>query len=494
MNELDKSRHTGRFRISQDREVTGNLSLDGLDSSLYLWDKEFFAPESSHEVLTGVLDNLTKVSLIDFIWSGPGSHSRQGDITHFSNIYPNFVVFGEEYVSDVDEKIIESCFLLDDATDIFYDAGTFGLVRDPHPVMKQIIDSKNSYHDVIMGKYPKVAYYTGKSEIFSSDTELGKISASHAISYNLGGPGGIRIDNKIYIKMKFGVAITFREVIDRLWKVIRFFALIVGRSPNLLEFKIFTGTGQNHEPLRVYDSRLPKYQRLDNEYNPYPGGILMDAVHDPDGFSGVLKAWLERENALANARGSFFQFFEKQQLYDIPRLINAANMFDIMPKEVFNEPEELSSKLIDAKKEAEKMFNKLPYSADRDSVLSALGRIGKLTLKRKIRSRVFLLSEKIGDRLPELLLVTDEAVKCRNYYVHGVNSPINYDKESWMLVFFTQSLEFVFTATDLIEAGWDIKAWCENENHKTHPFGYFIKYSYSSDLIKLKSLLPTSRC
>ena len=208
--------------------------------------------------------------------------------------------------------------MLDDATDIFYGTGTFGLVRDPHPVMKQTIDSKNSYHDVIMGKYPKVAYYTGKSEIFSSDTKLGIISASHAISYNLGGPGGIRIDNKIYIQMKFGEAVTFRNVIDRLEKVMRFFALIVGRPSNLLEFNIFTGTGENHEPLRVYDSRLPKYQRLNDESTPYPGGVLMNAVHDPDGFSDVLKAWLERENALANARGSFFQFLKNSDTTTYP--------------------------------------------------------------------------------------------------------------------------------------------------------------------------------
>ena len=105
-------------------------------------------------------------------------------------------------------------------------------------------------------------------------------------------------------------------------------------------------------------------------------------------------------------------------------------MFDIMPKEVFNEPEELSNKLIDAKKEAEIIFNKLPQSADRDSVLSALGRVGKMTLKRKIHSRVSLLPDMIEDQLPELSLVIDEAVKCRNYYVHGGPSLINYDKES----------------------------------------------------------------
>ena len=197
----------------------------------------------------------------------------------------------------------------------------------------------------------------------------------------------------------------------------RFFALILGRPQNLLEFKIFTRSGKNHRTFRVYDSGFPKFQRLDNESNPYPGDVLMDAVQDPDGFSDVLKAWLERENDWGIARGSFFQFFEKQTRYDQPRLINAANMFDLMPIEVFTE-------------------QNLQQSADNDSVLNASGRGGNLTLKRKIHFRVSLLSARIGDRLPELSLVTDEAVNCRNYYVHGGPSRINYENESSTRVFF----------------------------------------------------------
>ena len=508
MNELDKSRHTGIFQISPDREMPGILSLNGLCSSLHVWDKKPIEQDTYSKDLTGVLHNQrkftevlhnptklkeilhspTKVSLIDCKTTSSGSIDMQGDIAHFYDIFPNYVIFGEEYISNVDEKIIETCFLLDDATDIFCDTSIFGLVCNPHLAMKQIIDSKNSQPDVSMGENPLVAYYTGKSEIFSSNTELGTISAFHAPSYSRGGPEGIKIDNKIYTQIKFYGAITFRTVIDRLCKVMSFFALIVGRPQNLLEFKILTRLGKNHQPLRVYGSGFLNFQRLDDEGKLYPEGILMDAVHDPNGFSAVLKAWLERENDWGNSRGIFFQFSDKQQLYIVPRLINAANMFELMPEEAFPESEKLTSNLVDAKKKAKRIFKKLPQSAERDSVLNALGRVGQLTLKRKIHSRVSLLSGKIEERLPKLSLVTDEAVNCRNYYVHGGSSRINYDKELWTLVFFTQSLEFVFTTTDLIEAGWDIAAWCESENSKKHPFGEYIE-SYSWNLENLKSLL-----
>ena len=177
MNELDKSRHTGIFRISPDREVNGILSLDGLDSSLHVWDKEPFVLKPHQKALTGVLHNQTKltevhdnptkltevlrsptkVSLIDCITFGHGSCCVRDDKAYFYDIFPTYVIFGEDHIYDEDEKIIESCLLVDDATDIFYDTGIFGLVRDPYRVMKEIIDNRNSNHDVSMGEDPLVA-------------------------------------------------------------------------------------------------------------------------------------------------------------------------------------------------------------------------------------------------------------------------------------------------------------------------------------------------
>ena len=85
----------------------------------------------------------------------------------------------------------------------------------------------------------------------------------------------------------------------------------------------------------------------------------MDAVRDPNGFSNILAAWLERENTWYGARERFFQSFEKQRTYDIDRLIGAANMFDLMPEMAFPEPEKLPSDLDDAKDKAKRIFKKI---------------------------------------------------------------------------------------------------------------------------------------
>ena len=385
-------------------------------------------------------------------------------------------------------KFPVSPFALDDAATLFHDTAAFGTASDARSIMQQIVASENMDREIVIGDRPVIAYYTGKKEIFSSNTALGTISASHVSTETMGTSSGIKIDNTIYIRILFAEALTFMDVISRLWKVQRFFGLIVGRPQNLLEVNIATGTDLPWRANRVYGSMFPKYGRSDNK--PHPGDILIDAVRNPKRFSDVLAAWLERENTWRGARERFFQSFEKQRTYDIDRLISATNMFDLMPETAFPEPEKLPSDLAEAKDKAKIIFKKLPQSADRGSVLNALGRVGSLTLRRKIASRCSWLLGRIGGRLPELLLVTDEAVNCRNHYVHGSASRIDYSEKPDIRVFLTDTLEFVFAASDLIEAGWDIAAWCEIGGHRHHPFGAYME-GYSRGLGELKSLIPT---
>lgn len=133
----------------------------------------------------------------------------------------------------------------------------------------------------------------------------------------------------------------------------------------------------------------------------------------------------------------------------------------------------------------------MPKSPERESVLNALGRIGKSSLKQKIRHRAQWLIDALGAaRFPELLLVTDEAVNSRNYYVHGGEPRFDYSGNCDTLDFFIDTLEFVFATSDLIEAGWDIKAWSEMPTSMSHPFARY-RVNYAGQLQKLKALLPS---
>jgi len=160
-------------------------------------------------------------------------------------------------------------------------------------------------------------------------------------------------------------------------------------------------------------------------------------------------------------------------------------MFDILPASAFPVVEPLSLQLADARTVARKAFKALPSSPERNSVLNALGRIGKLNLKRKIYYRVKLIVDTVGARFPELELVTGHAVDCRNLYVHGSPEEFNYGAHADRLSFFTDTLEFVFAASDLIEAGWDIVEWIKEGTTMSHPFGrYCVGYAARLDALK----------
>ena len=69
-----------------------------------------------------------------------------------------------------------------------------------------------------------------------------------------------------------------------------------------------------------------------------------------------------------------------------------------------------------------------------------------------------------------------------NYFVHGSKSKKEYWKSGDLIVFFTKALEFIFAASDLVEAGWDINAWiCSGMVLGAHPWDTFL-LNYQDDL------------
>jgi hypothetical protein len=156
-------------------------------------------------------------------------------------------------------------------------------------------------------------------------------------------------------------------------------------------------------------------------------------------------------------------------------------MFDLLPKSAVPQDVDLPEALRAAQKASRQLFLDLPESYERDSVLNALGRIGKASLKRKIRYRAEALVKALDRRLPDLFSVLDAAVDCRNHYVHGSPSRIDYRNNFDLVIFFTDTLEFVFGSSELLEAGWDIRRFFAKGTTMSHPYGAYAA-SYESDL------------
>ena len=244
MEEREKTKHSGKFTIEPGREIYGELTLDGPKSSLYMWDKDFFDPRGKNNgFVKGILHDLTKVSLIDCITTkGPGSFSNTH---HFASLFPHYAVLGDQHISPDDDTIAEVNFVIDDATTLFDDFNAFGVVSNARSIIEKVVqhDVEQSRHDreIKIGAYPEIVYFTGKSEIFSADTALGKISAYHNPSTSfLGGPEGVKITNKIFVKLQFADTITIEDVINRTYRFLCFLGLLVGASSEsrrTLDFK-----------------------------------------------------------------------------------------------------------------------------------------------------------------------------------------------------------------------------------------------------------------
>lgn len=490
MDKYKDFRKSGFFKISSDVEVPGELSLKGGATSLDLYSTLFFSTHAIQDIL-GVFHDRTKVSLINCItMSGPGRGTRGKDCYYFSSVFPHFALFGEEYLTSTDQKIVEVSFAVDDATSIFYDFDAFGSVINARPYMERIVEAKEGRRTIEIGEHPLLFYFTGKHDIFSVNTVLGKISATHGISYSSPGPKGIHVQNTIRLNINFpteqSVETAIRAVIDTL----RFLEVVAGRPQNIVNmaFRLMASTDERPRILDAYWSLPPRRNKDDESTQPHPADLPLQAGREPNKFATVLIGWLKRRDEWRNARARHATATAYQNRYDTDRLVGAANMFDIMPASACQTAEELPSALKDAKEAARNAFKRLPSSPERDSVLNALGRIGKPSLKRKVRSRVKLIMDAVGTKLPDLELVTDQAVDCRNYYVHGTPGKFSYEVHSDQPIFFTDTLEFVFAASDLIDAGWDIAEWIKQGTTMSHPFGrYYV--DYVARLSELKKLL-----
>lgn len=496
MESFEGFRKSGTFIVAAGTEVQGDLILKGAATRLDLFSKDFFNTRDIKDgCLLGALHDRTKVSLIDCITAqGPGSGSRGDEHYHFSSVFPHFVIFGNEHITATDRKITNVSFHVDDAATLFYDFDAFGDVTDAGPHMAKIIEERRKYgRDLTVGDHPMIFYFTGMNEIFKAETVLGTVTAEHRPSFTMPGPHGIRLDNKIEVNIAFKESATIDEAITAIHTLLRFLEIIAGRPQAVLRL-IFAIPGPEGRPsiLHVYWSMVPSRDSDDTERTPHPADLPIQAAREPEHFASVLATWLARDYEWRSARSRFSTAFGLQHRFNIDRLIGAANMFDILPASAVPADVPLTKEVNDAKTTSRKLFEALPSGPERDSVLNALGRLGKANLKHKVRARTKLIQGCIPARFPELELVIDEAVNCRNYFVHGSKAKIDYTDEFDQVIFFTEALEFIFVASDLIECGWDIEQWSMQASTVSHPFDSF-RLNYEIRLKDLKRALAAAK-
>ena len=473
-NDLNQSKPSsprpGLFDISCDRRVSGTVTIAGRDTRLYVWDDSILEVESGSTIF-GVLDDLTKISLVDCYVVDKRRVQKSAGERFMYNVLPQFVIVGE-HLSRNDRSIDEIAFNLRDVS-LFNDSDAFGTSFFNEPDLLQQIAQSDDRRLVDIEEWNWIRYYTGKTKIFSTDTVLGQIVASHTSVFHV----GISVDEvptgDVFVSIRPCAAVTVVEALTRMETVLQFFDVIVGRSQFTREIRVYTGDDRDRSYAEVSVCVFPDHRLCSSEGSASPLDILIDPVKESGTFSSVLTEWLKRDKEWGESRSRLSPSWCGMD-YNEDRVVRAANAFDLVPNCEFAGDISVSSDMQRAVRETRTLFKSLPVSDERDSVLGALGRVGEWNLKRKIRYRERNLIDAIGESLPELGMVTDEAVNFRNYYVHGSPPRVLKEQVPMFLVFLTDSLEFVFTASDLVDAGWDIRSWCSRPKPMGHPFHNFL--------------------
>lgn len=491
--------------LPKDHRFTGILNIAGADSILKIVGKGLWNGfESEYSDIHGMLVDGRKASLIDCVIEGQTQYRFDEHSQSESLYFPNYVVVGEEFISS-DEPVIQAVrYHFDNVNCLLSGHETFQSLT-PNPVeIRHILEAEHIRNEKIaekygwtkrdfkpqIGEHPHLLYFSGLWEIMTCKSNKGKISLTNRTSHKSSSAAGIGINNEVTANIEFTEPKTLKAALDDLRALHGLFELCLGHHQRYswIELELTHRSKETTHDLpqtaRLYWSLCNERVRGDSK--PSRNDILFSLDRHPEEFSKVATAWMDSAETMGDPRERFATAFFGS--YSIDRIVGAANMFDLLPESHTPKIKEVDQQLNEAVNQCRQLFRNLPESFARQSVLSALGRIGKASLRDKIHHRADKIIAVAGDRFPDLYLPCNHAVIARNHYVHGSDRTFDYQKHFTEFVFIIDTLEFVFATSDLLDLGWNFNSWLDKSRSMTHAFSSYTA-NYSQNLLRLKALV-----
>ena len=480
------------FDTEKGRRVAGQLKLKRghlFDSNVVsIADDEFFHVADGAS-LHGVSKD-GKVSLLDCVRGGMlGSTSWPGHdfAIHHGDVSFRYALFGKRHVS-IDEKCIRGIqFTLEGAeSSVFVSdkTGKLGHLHDPDEDILNAIERKRP--EYLKGDFVKdqamVSYFTGDWDVLPRfKTVLGAVQVGRSMQVD---PFGRNMEDTQHITVDFDDDPTTLEgAWGKMREIRQFFAWMMGYVPGWKDVLIFTSR-LNEDGFRPdADDGLQVFSP--REWKEVPeaarqNGSLIDASRHPDHFTEVMATWLKR-NGNARRKSANTRFFGSMQGASArvieDSIVSAANTFDLLPDEDKPEAQQLPGDVLQVLEDAKKEVGKsLLAGALREDVLNALGRIrANRRLRDIVEHRADVVLDHYGtDKLQQLKDVIRLAVKCRNYYTHGLGDQDagDIDFADLKVVFFlAETLEFIYGVSELRLCGWDSGKSVTDE---WHPLGGYV--------------------
>ena len=466
----------GLFEVGENRRIAGQLKLkrsDLFDSNVVsIIDGDFF-----HLADGGSLHGVSKfgkVSLLDCVRGGPLGMTKWDDFSiHHGNLSFRYALFGKRHV-DIEDKCIRGIqFTLDGVkSNVFiHDRfDRFGRLDDPDDTVLSAIERTRP--EYLRGEFVKgkamVSYFTGHWDFLPRfETVLGTVHVGRSILIEQFGPS---MKDTPRIAVDFGDDPTTLEgAWEKMREIRQFFAWMMGYAPAWKDVLVSTSRLDDNGTRSDADGDLEVF--APNEWSEVPKaarhyGTLIDASRHPKHFKKVMTKWLER-NGNASRKRANARFFgciagtTKRVMED--GIVSAANTFDLLPSEDKPQaqplPDDVQAVLNDAKAQVRRL---IPSGTQREEVLNDLGRILRnknAWLRKIVEHRAEIVLEGFGsDKLEQLEAVIPLAIGCRNHYTHGPadRSSGDVDYANFEVVrFLTETLEFIYGASELLRCGWN---------------------------------------
>ena len=499
--------HLGTFGL-HGLKVFGELNLAASKSRLTLRTEDKRVRLSVPSVVHGHLHDFTFVSCIDCVGGSAPSTSFDslGHHSYSWSLFPHFALLGSRHFNPSSDMITNVWFSVSDAALIFDDFDSYGVLFDSNPSVLDVIPKSVCDRKVPLGPSPKIAYFAGRCNVLEVVVSEGLISVQHWPIPEMGSSEGIRLRSILKMGISFSAPTELRACLNSVSKLTQFLSLVAGRSQGVSNIQIQTnGASEKDRPLSMHWSFAPSVAITEDEQDkPSFFDMPLDAIRQPDEFASTLSSWWKTSIVQGLARARLHSCRARGNLFDVDRLVAAANMFDLRVTSVETE---VPAELAQVCKDSVKALKKFPRTDDRDSVIMALQRVGAPSLRKKILARAAVVRSRfVLDDLDEVLRL---AVLSRNYFVHGggerspdpmsvanaepkPNTPAAPAKKSMEPItndIYRQAAERIMALMDAGNSIWQ-KPWVAAPGHSRPysaasglPFSGFNRFSLMSEML-----------
>lgn len=461
--------------------ILGELVLAGEETKLCLSSRTNIPYNPEPHTLFGESLDHNKISLYDCVGHSPVPEGVYPNPVFKREIFPHFALIGTKHFAR-DEQVFKAIsFKTDDLGLLFSRRGTFGSAWLDPKKLAEVLGPTFSVRNIALGESPAIFYFTGRKSFDPIKLHIATFSTDIKFTGSVSDTTGISCPAETIATLTYEDPKTLDQIISDVTSILDFVATITGRHQGVRDL-IATTSVATHDPdsptidrVSVHWSFAPKsLETSPGNHRDFP---VTPEVSEEE-FNNVFSSWMQKHDDWVTARSRILRWQKHGHNYDENRLIAAANAFDILPDSIYPEVGKLSEETLLKRKRCKEIIMELKHGNERSQILGTLEFWGS-KLGDKLLCRSKIVQNNFNEHFPNLDEVLKIALKARNFYVHGTDYGHKYYND--LLVFLTDTLEFVFVASDLIECGWDASRWAKQEPSLDHPMARFF-YSYKTDV------------